>query len=143
MNPRNKAQLDKMSPEKRAKAEAIIARHNTPEAKDRHYQAIEAVEAEVRETGGITTPTGLKRVRVPEAVADDNAHLLVAVGAALRDLRLSSGRTLETVSRTTGMDQAFLSRLERGLAPNPTVETLSRVASAVGGRLAVAIEAEG
>jgi hypothetical protein len=142
MNPRNKEQLDRMSPEKRAKAEAAIARHNTPEAKARHYAAIEAVEREVRETGGITTADGvLHKVKVPEAVADDNTFLLVAVGRALRERRQAAGLTLEAVARESGVDQGFLSRLERGVHPNPTVGTLSRVASTVGGRLTITVEA--
>jgi DNA-binding XRE family transcriptional regulator len=135
VNPRNKAQLDKMSPEKRAKAEAMIARHNTPEAKARHYEAIEAVEREVRETGGITTADGtLHKVR-PAFSDDDWAYMLVCVGRTLRELRLAEGLSLDDVARQSGVDSSAIAKIERGVNPNPTIGTLARVAMVCGRRL--------
>jgi hypothetical protein len=140
MNPRNEEQLAGMSPERRAKAEAMIARHNTPESKERHYRAIEAVEREVRETGGIATPSGLHKLKVPGPAADDAAYSLVAVGASLRDRRKAAGKSLEALADESGMDAGLLSRIERGAVPNPTVGTLARVASALGARITIGVE---
>jgi DNA-binding Xre family transcriptional regulator len=42
--------------------------------------------------------------------------------------------SLADLSERTGMDQAALSRLENGKQANPTLETLSRVAAALGKR---------
>ena len=64
------------------------------------------------------------------------AYFLVRV--LLHDLKKSrqeAGLTLAAVSKLTGIDQATLSRLENGRVPNPTVDTLWRLASAVGRRL--------
>src|SRR5439155_18827664 len=64
------------------------------------------------------------------------AYFLVRV--LLHDLKKSrqaAGLTLSAVSKITGIDQATLSRLENGRAPNPTIDTLWRFASAVGRRL--------
>jgi DNA-binding Xre family transcriptional regulator len=43
--------------------------------------------------------------------------------------------SLADLSERTGMDQAALSRLENGKQANPTLDTLSRVAAALGKRL--------
>jgi DNA-binding XRE family transcriptional regulator len=53
----------------------------------------------------------------------------------LRKVREEAGLTLAAVARCTGMDQATLSRLENGRQANPTVDTLSRYAHAVGRQL--------
>jgi DNA-binding XRE family transcriptional regulator len=50
----------------------------------------------------------------------------------LKRAREAAGLTLATVATLTGMGQAALSRLERGLQPNPTIDTLWRYARAVG-----------
>jgi hypothetical protein len=42
----------------------------------------------------------------------------------LKKMRQAAGLTLAAVSKSTGMDQATLSRLETGRQPNPTVDTL-------------------
>jgi DNA-binding XRE family transcriptional regulator len=53
----------------------------------------------------------------------------------LKKTRKAAGLTLAAVSKLSGMDQATISRLENGLQPNPTVDTLWRYASAVGRQL--------
>jgi DNA-binding XRE family transcriptional regulator len=50
----------------------------------------------------------------------------------LKQAREAAGLTLANVATLTGMGQAALSRLERGLQPNPTIDTLWRYARAVG-----------
>ena len=55
MDPRTKAQLDKMTPEMRAKAEALMAKHRTPEARAKEEAAREDYDRQMRETGTIAT----------------------------------------------------------------------------------------
>ena len=43
------------------------------------------------------------------------------------------------MTQLTGMDRSALSKLETGLRPNPTIETLVRYAEAVGKRLVVTL----
>jgi transcriptional regulator with XRE-family HTH domain len=60
----------------------------------------------------------------------------------LRVERKAKGLTLAQVSERSGIDQPALSRLERGLSTNPTVDTLARYASALGARLRLSLESE-
>ncbi len=53
----------------------------------------------------------------------------------LKRARQDRGLSLSEVSRRSGIDLASLSRLEAGKNPNPTFETLSRYADALGLRL--------
>ena len=50
----------------------------------------------------------------------------------LKRERERQGMTLAELSDRTGIDQAALSRLENGRNANPTLDTLNRVASALG-----------
>lgn len=50
----------------------------------------------------------------------------------LRKVRESAGLSLADVSERSGIDKAALSRLETGVSENPTLETLTRYASALG-----------
>jgi transcriptional regulator with XRE-family HTH domain len=54
---------------------------------------------------------------------------------ALRKERLRRGLGLGEVSQRCGIDRATLSRFENGLLGNPTVQTLTRIAEALGVRL--------
>jgi DNA-binding XRE family transcriptional regulator len=56
--------------------------------------------------------------------------------AELRKARISAGLSLSQLADRSGIDKAALSRLERGLQANPTVETLCRYAAALGKRMA-------
>ena len=44
------------------------------------------------------------------------------------------------MAERSGIDKASLSRLENGLYPNPTVNTLARYARAIGKRLVLDLE---
>jgi DNA-binding phage protein len=57
----------------------------------------------------------------------------------LRQARQVRGLSLSEVSRRSGIDLASLSRLEAGKNPNPTFETLSRYAEALGLRLELSL----
>jgi ribosome-binding protein aMBF1 (putative translation factor) len=53
----------------------------------------------------------------------------------LKQEREQAGLSLTDVANRTGMDKAAISRLENGRQQNPTVETLSRYAMAIGKQL--------
>jgi DNA-binding phage protein len=55
--------------------------------------------------------------------------------SALQVARQSRGLSLTEIARRSGIDPASLSRLEAGKNSNPTFETLSRYAAALGLRL--------
>ncbi len=56
-----------------------------------------------------------------------------------REARQPRGLSLSELSRRSGIDLASLSRLEGGKNPNPTFETLSRYAQALGLRLELSL----
>jgi DNA-binding Xre family transcriptional regulator len=58
--------------------------------------------------------------------------LLHQVAAELKRERSRQNMTLAQLSRSSGIDQAALSKLENGRNSNPTLETLCRVAAALG-----------
>jgi DNA-binding phage protein len=57
----------------------------------------------------------------------------------LKQARQARGLSLSEVARRSGIDLASLSRLEGGKNPNPTFETLSRYAEALGLRLVLSL----
>ncbi|HJZ93837.1 MAG TPA: helix-turn-helix transcriptional regulator [Gemmataceae bacterium] len=70
----------------------------------------------------------------------------LAVQQLLTDLRRTRRErklTLEQVAEKAGMDKATLSRLETGKQPNPTVDSLFRVASALGKTISMRLEGTG
>ena len=64
--------------------------------------------------------------------------LLKTLGA-LQTARQSRGLSLTEIAHRSGIDLASLSRLEAGKNPNPTFETLSRYAAALGLRLEISL----
>ena len=52
--------------------------------------------------------------------------------AALKKERKRQKLTMAQLSEMTGIDQAALSRLESGKNSNPTLETMNRIAAALG-----------
>lgn len=130
MNPRNEAQLDKMTPEMRAKAEKAMARNNTPEARARFEAGKEAAEREIAETGTIATARG------------DLAAGLAELGRRLRETREARGVKVDDLANAAGIERSHVYKLENGKLPNPTVATLERYARGLGGRLEIAIVPE-
>jgi len=57
----------------------------------------------------------------------------------LKSTREAKGLSLADMTDLTGMDSSALSKLETGRRVNPTIETLSRYAEAVGKRLVVSL----
>jgi DNA-binding phage protein len=70
--------------------------------------------------------------RITTGTAEES--LLETLGT-LERARQSLGLSLTEIARRSGIDLASLSRLEAGKNPNPTFETLSRYAAALGLRL--------
>lgn len=57
----------------------------------------------------------------------------------LRAAREEKGLSLSELTELTGMDRSAISKLETGQRPNPTLDTLSRYAQAVGKRLVLSL----
>jgi hypothetical protein len=65
-----------------------------------------------------------------------HARLRNAVGL-LKATRESLGLTLADINARTGIEKGNLSRLENAVNPNPTIDTLTRYADAVGKELII------
>ena len=119
MHPRTRRALDALPPEKRAAAEAAIARSDarraTPEGQAEQEEVIRKVREEFP----------------PLAIDPGLAETL----AALRAERQRQGLSLSDVSERSGIDRATLLKLETGKVPNPTVGTLRALARALNKRL--------
>ena len=57
----------------------------------------------------------------------------------LKSLRVASGLSLADITKQTGIDRSALSRLENGIAVNPTIKTLYRFASALGNQIVASL----
>ncbi len=76
--------------------------------------------------------------RVAEAAAATSVQLRGAF-ALLRAVRKSQKMTLDTLADKTGISKPSLSRMENDPAPNVTLTTLHRVATALGYDLHIAV----
>jgi ribosome-binding protein aMBF1 (putative translation factor) len=125
---RTRRQLEQLPPEKREKAQANVARTQTPEYRAREAADREALDREQRETGRIATVKG--------SLAPADLDRLREFLGSLRRERESLGLSLSDLAERTGIDKAALSRLENGLQVNPTLATLTRYARALDKQLA-------
>ena len=57
---------------------------------------------------------------------------IMSIRAQLRDARIKRKLSLADVAKASGIDKSALSKLESGVAQNPTCETLLRVSEAIG-----------
>jgi DNA-binding phage protein len=126
---RTRRQIADLPPEDRARAEAAVARTQTPEFRARVAADRAALDREYRETGTLST------TRPPAAASDVPGFII-----DLRREREARGLSLAEVAERSGIDKAALSRLENGQQSNPTVNTLTRYARALGKRLALTLE---
>jgi ribosome-binding protein aMBF1 (putative translation factor) len=117
-----------LTPEQRARVEAIRAKNRTPEARTEEARSRETLDREHRETGTIKT-TG-DRTTMGELVAFRRFVM------ALRRERERLGLSLADVAERAKIDKGALSRLENGQQLNPTVNTLARYVRALGKNLA-------
>lgn len=69
---------------------------------------------------------------------DASAHL-AEIGAQLHDARTSRGLGLQELAEASGISTGMISQIERGLA-NPSVNTISKLASALGLQLGIFFE---
>jgi DNA-binding XRE family transcriptional regulator len=81
---------------------------------------------------------------LPELIARHHERMVVLdewqeLLEGLKAARQKKGLTLTDLTELTGMDRSALSKLETGRRPNPTIETLSRYAKAVGKRLVLSL----
>src|SRR5205814_5122438 len=93
--------LEKLPPEKRARAEAVIARTQTPEARAKDAADRAVLDREYRETGRITT--------IREKVPAEDAVVFSQFIKTLRDERLARGLSLEELALRSQIDKAALS----------------------------------
>ncbi len=102
-----------------------------------------AEEERVRETfrDRPSIPTLIERGEIdPERIMTRSAEESLLRGLVeLKRARQDRGLSLSEISRRSGIDLASLSRLEAGKNPNPTFETLSRYADALGLRLELSL----
>jgi len=117
---------DAATPEQRA------ARTKQADFRDAERSIREALDRERQEHGKIAT-TGVP-TEPEDAIA--TARFI----GTLRQRREQAGLSLGDVAERSGIDKASLSRLENGLYPNPTMNTLARYARAIGKRLVLDLE---
>src|SRR5262249_15020091 len=98
--------LEKLPPEKRARAEAIIAQTQTPEARARDAADRALLDREYRETGRIAT--------IGEKINAEDTAIFSKFVKVLREERLARGMNLEELAMRSRIDKAALSRLESG-----------------------------
>jgi len=104
-----------------------IGRPLTAAEKRRHRRIIEAVDADKAAI--------VARGRSVLAAHDRLQRTL----QTLKAKRQERGLSLTDVQRLSGIDRARLSRLESDPHANPTIDTLSRIAHALGVQLRVAV----
>lgn len=73
-----------------------------------------------------------------ETVREEKPAAFLMVGNAVAAARAQKGLSQKELSDLTGIDQSDLSRIERGIA-NPSINTLDRIARALGGKLRITI----
>ncbi|PKQ25122.1 MAG: XRE family transcriptional regulator [Actinobacteria bacterium HGW-Actinobacteria-4] len=75
------------------------------------------------------------------AAFDREIEARLAVGAALALARADAGLSQEALARASRVQQAEISRIERGHA-NPTLDTLARLAGAMGRTVSLDVVSE-
>ena len=71
-------------------------------------------------------------------VREEKPAAFVMVGNAVAAARARKGISQKELSDLTGIDQSDISKIERGIA-NPSVNTLSRIAQALGAKLQISM----
>lgn len=68
----------------------------------------------------------------------DRLHEEVEIIKALTEARIEAGLTQKELSKRSGIAQGDISKIENGIA-NPTIETLFRLASAMGKKIRIEV----
>ena len=106
-----------------------IYRPATVEEQERHKRIREHVQEEL--------PDIEKRARQKLAEAVQHGITIQHTIALLKSERLKKGLSLADMKERTGIERSTLSRLENDAAANPTVDTLTKYADAVGKKVCV------
>lgn len=64
--------------------------------------------------------------------------IFMYVASAVAEARAKAGISQKELSNLTGIDQSDISKIERGVA-NPSINTLNRIATALGAKLTISI----
>ncbi len=73
----------------------------------------------------------LRDVKGKPSVPLEAYQILQEAIVFLRKKRVEAGLSLDAIAETSGLDKAYLSRLENGKVINPTVDSLFRYASSI------------
>ena len=76
-------------------------------------------------------PLRLRDVKAMSSAPLDAYQILQESIVFLRKKRMKAHLSLDAIAEATGLDKAYLSRLENGKVINPTVDSLFRYASAI------------
>lgn len=77
-----------------------------------------------------------------ETIGKEDLTIHAASSHAVAAARALAGLSQKQLAALSGIDQSDISKIERGVA-NPSVATLDRIASALGGKLTITIEMPG
>ncbi len=108
-----------------------IYRQATREEQERHSRVREQIQEEL--------PDIKKRARQKLAEAAQQGIAIEHTMAVLKAERLKKGLSLADMKERTGIERSALSRLENNAEANPTVNTLTRYADAVGKKVFVVL----
>ncbi len=128
-----------LTPEQRARIEAIRVANRTPEARARQA----AVREEYADKPGLVELIQRGQADSERITTMGAVGALLKATAVVRRAREAKGLSLTDVSRRSGLPLPALSRLESGKNPRPTFETLARYASGVGLEVNVIIREKG
>lgn len=107
----------------------------------RVYQKAERTPSELAELRAVRERYQSEKPSPEQALAQSGHERLVPLGevmflhsvlALLKQERERQKLTLAQLEERTGISQAALSRLENGKSPNPTIDTIYRIAAALG-----------
>jgi DNA-binding phage protein len=106
-----------------------IYRQATVEEQERHKRIRELIEEEL--------PDIKQRAQQKLAEAMQRGIAIQHTMAVLKAERVKKGLSLSDIKERTGIERSTLSRLENNAVANPTINTLSRYADAVGKKVFV------
>ena len=132
----NRSKLAELSAEQRAKLDAIRAKRRTPEAQ----AEIERVRQQFADHPSRDELIRRGDIDPERSLTGDGRMALIQAMAELKRVRAERGLSLADIADRSGIDRAAISRLESGKNPNPTFETVTRYAAALGVRIRIAVE---
>ena len=106
-----------------------IYRQATVEEQERHKRIREQIQEEL--------PDIQQRAQQKLAEAMQRGIAIQHTMAVLKSERVKKGLSLSDMKERTGIERSTLSRLENNAAANPTINTLTRYADAVGKKVFV------